>query len=248
MALKKKLTKAEFEKLPPVLQAEYKKEGEDYNIDVEGGIEGNEEVLRAKANEKKEHAETKRLLHEAKEALAKAEGDVVDMLKGAVPKADVERLENSYKEKLKARETELTGEVKTLQKTLTAKLVDNVAMQLASEISTSPELILPHITKRLKAEFKDGEAVTRVLDAEGKPSAFTTEDLKKELLANKQFAPILVASKGSGGGANRPGGGGADTPKKPNFATASIAEIKAWNESQGVGTETYVRPGVPTKV
>lgn len=110
-------------------------------------------------------------------------------------------LENSWKQKLdtanaeaKQREDALNGQLRTL-------LVDNVATTMAAEISTAPSLILPHIQKRLTIESVDGKMITRVLDKDGKASALSVNELKTEFLANKDFAPIITASKASGGGA-----------------------------------------------
>ena len=105
-------------------------------------------------------------------------------------------------------------------------LVDNVAQSMASKISKAPELILPHIKARLKAEFNEGKAVTRVLDKDGNPSAFGIEDLQKEMVANPAFAPIIIGSKASNSGAeNSHGGSGA--PGKLDYAKASPKEIAA---------------------
>lgn len=244
MALKKNLSKDEFKKLPADVAKEYKEEGDGYQLDLEGGFEDTAALKRAKDHEKKEANEAKRLQKEAETALATAQTELQDMLKGAVPKADMTRLEKSYTDKLSAREKELQAIIDGTSSQLQTMLVDNVAIGMASEISTSPQVILPHITKRLKTEKgDDGKYVTKVLDKEGKISASTVEDLKKELLTDKQFAPILIASKGSGGGANGNRGGGADHTKKPNFATASVKEIAEYNASQGVGQPTFVRPG-----
>jgi hypothetical protein len=106
-------------------------------------------------------------------------------------------------------------------------LVDNVAQTLAAEIFVSPVVGLPHIQKRLKAERNsDGKFETRVLDDNGSPSAMTVADLKKNLLANKDFAPILIGSKGSGGGANRNNGSGGAATNRIDF-TKSPKEIAA---------------------
>lgn len=247
MALKRWLKKEDHKKLPADIQKEYKavdgNDAGDFELDLDGGFEDTAALKRAKDHEKREANEAKRLMQEAKEQLATAQQELQDLLKGNVPKADLERLEKSYKDKFAKEKGELETRISELQNNLTKTLVDNVASTMAAEISTSPLVILPHITKRLKAEFKDGKAETKVLDRDGNISALTTEDLKKELLTDKQFAPILIASKGSGGGANGNRGGGADHTKKPDFAKASVKEIADYNASQGVGTPGFVRPG-----
>jgi hypothetical protein len=51
--------------------------------------------------------------------------------------------------------------------------------------------------------------VTVVKDSEGKPSALTVDELKKEIMADAAFAPLIVGSKATGGGASGGKGGGA---------------------------------------
>lgn len=118
---------------------------------------------------------------------------------------------------------------------LQTMLVDNVAQSLAAEIFISPAIGLPHIQKRLKAErTAEGKYETRILDDKGAPSAMTLDDLKKNLLADKAFAPIVVASKGSGGGANRGSGGGGSAPKGVDWSkNPSPKEIVAGLRASG---------------
>jgi hypothetical protein len=74
---------------------------------------------------------------------------------------------------------------------------------------------------------------TRILDREGKPSAFTIDDLKKEILANKEFSPILKASNATGGGASGArGSGGAGSSGKIDFSK-SAKEIAAQMKASG---------------
>lgn len=239
MALKKSVTKDEHSKLPADVQKEYVADGENFKLDVEGGFEDVAALKRAKDHEKTAAAEAKRLLHEAQTQLAALTEERDGLLSGAIPKKDVERLEGSYKTKLAAKETELNAKIAALTGNLNTLLVDNEAARLASKLSTAPEIILPHIKKRLSAETVDGKAVTRVLDAEGKPSASTLEDLEKEIIANPTFAPILTGSKGSGGGAAGAGGGGAPSKgkvdwSKPMNPKEQVAAMKAANLAPAV--------------
>lgn len=210
MALKHKVSKAEFEKLVKLIQSEYKPDetGENYVLDVEGL----EDTTALKTAKDRERDARKLAEQKAKEAQAQVEALTEErdtLLKGTIPKANVEALENSYKEKLTKREGELTGQIGKLTTTVRKALVDNVAASLASKISISPTLMLPHIQKRLTVEEVNGEFVTRVLDGNGAPSASTIADLEKEFLANKEFAPVLVGSKGSGGAGAGGNSGGA---------------------------------------
>lgn len=225
--------------LPDQIKSEYKK-GDDgkFHLDVEGFDDHpNAGALkRAKDYEKTARQKAEKQLKEMQDQLASLLEEREGFLKGAIPKGDVEKLENSYKEKAAKREKELSDQIENMQTHLNTILVDNVANGLAREISKSPDLIFPHIKGRLKAEYVDGRPTTRVLDKEGNPSAFEIEDLKKEMVANPIFAPIIIGSKASGSSADG-GPSGSSAPGKLDYSTASpkaiAAHLKAQKESGG---------------
>lgn len=240
MALKAVLDK--LDGLPEDVKKEYK-QGEDgkFVLDVDGvdNLPSIGPLKRAKDHEvaARKTAETK--LKETTDALTALQEERDNLLRGAIPKADVEKLEGSYKTKLAAREKELSTQIDQLTGQLNETLVDSVAKGMAAKVSKSPELMLPHIKGRLKMEIgTDGKAVTKVLDAEGKPSALTVADLEKEIVANPAYSTVIIGSKASGGGA---GGGkdGGGAPGKLDFAKASpkeiAAHIKATKDAQGGG-------------
>ena len=68
--------------------------------------------------------------------------------------------------------------------------------------------LLPHVLPRLTVTEDGEDFVVKVLGPDGKPSASTMDDFKKELLQNKDLAPILRGTRASGGGANGGAGGG----------------------------------------
>lgn len=212
MALKSKITKAEFDALNDVLKAEYKASGDSYLLDADDM----NELRIAKDRE----TEARRLEKERADRLqgekdtAEAARVEAERLK-ALKEKDVTTLEASYRAE---KETAVNAE-----KLITAKregqlrelLVENQAIALANEISISPILILPHIRARLKAELDGDKPITRILDDKGEVSAKTMEDLKKELIDNPNFKAIIKASNANGGGAGGGGGsgGGADGKK-----------------------------------
>src|SRR3546814_675765 len=120
------------------------------------------------------------------------------MRRGAIPKEDLEALENSWKEKLN-NATELSkSEKNKLQKQLDKVLRHDTAMRIASELSTVPDLLAPSIMDRLSIEeSQEGEVKVRVKDKDGKPSALTLDELKAEIRGIEKYAPILIGSKGS---------------------------------------------------
>lgn len=233
MALKQKLTAAEHAALPDALKAEYKLVGTEYVIDVEG-YEDPAELRRARDREKQEKADAKKALKEAQDALAAlqaANGD--DEASKARKAGDIAVLEKSWQEKLTTEVSARDKKLNEREQFISTQLVDNVALQIASRISTSPAVILPHIKQRLSADLTGETPATRVLDAHGKPSALTVAELEKEFVGNKDFAAIIIASSGSGGGA--PGGkqNGGSAPKK--LAEMTGAERLEFNKNDPAG-------------
>ena len=228
MALKAVLDS--LEGLAPEFAKEYK-QGSDgrYYLDIDG-IDEHSDIGALKRAKDYEKAERQKLAAKLKEVQASLEAlteERDNILKGALPKADVEKLEESWKQKLAKREQELTEQINNLNGHLQRILVDNVAQQIATEISKAPALLLPHIKQRLKVEFVDGKPVTKVLDEDGSISALSIEDLKKEMVANPIYAPIIIGSKASGGGAEGGQRGGALGTRKLDYAKATPAEIVA---------------------
>lgn len=213
--------------LPDVIKPEYKK-GDDnkFYLSVEG-LDDHPDVgalKRAKDHEKTSRQKVEKQFVDLQEQLKSLSEDRDNLLKGAIPKSDVDKLEGSWKQKLATRESELTEQINNLSSHLNTMLVDNVAQNLASKISRVPQLMMPHIKDRLKAEFVDGQPVTRVLDGEGKPSALSVADLEKELFTNPIFASIIIGSRASGSGADG-GFSGSGAPSKIDYSKASPKEI-----------------------
>ena len=151
--------------------------------------------------------ETKAAKQAKREAEEKARQEAEELARKG---GDVEALEKSWQAKLAKRESELASQVEAMQDSITRMTVDNVAVRIANEIAVpgSADILIPHIKSRLAAEQRDGQFVTVIRDSEGKPSAATLEDLKSEFTSNAAFAPVIVGSKASGGGASGSGKGG----------------------------------------
>lgn len=129
---------------------------------------------------------------------------------------DVEALENSWKEKLSKREQELLGERDALTGQIKSLTVGRTATDIASDLAVpgSAKALLPHIERRLSMEIRDGQPTVIVLDANGKPSASTLDELKAEFAKDAAFAPLIRASDATGGGASgSKSGGGAAKPQ-----------------------------------
>ncbi len=175
-----------------------------------------DELLAEKKAEQQKRKEAEDLARQKEEENARKNGNI-------------EALERSWQEKLTKREAELLEQSKALESQVYQLTVGQTASTLANElaVSGSSNVLLPHITGRLQVETVDGQVKVRVLDAQGKPSAATIDDLKKEFRDNPAFKPLIAASHASGGGANGANSGGG-AAKKPS--EMSLAERAEWEK------------------
>ena len=178
----------------------YEQHGDKFRLKVEGIDPADElkEALRKEREERKaakERAET--LEREARERAEEA----------ARKAGDTEALEKSWQDKLAKREAELAEALKSRDAQLMDLTVGQTAARMAGELAVpgSADVLLPHIKARLR--YEDGKTI--VTDADGKPSAYTVEELANEIRNDKRFAPLIVASRADGGGATGSRGGGA---------------------------------------
>lgn len=191
MALAFKINKAKYDALSDEMKAEYvagDKDGE-FVLDV-NGLPEPEDTGPIKRALEKEKETVKTLKREKSELQAK-----IDEF------PDVEELKKTHE-----------SEVGKYKKFTENALIDGVANELASKISTAPKLLAPHIKSRLLADMSGDEPVTKVLK-DGKASDMTIDQLREEFVANPDFKAIMIGSKASGGGAPKapakPLGGGA---------------------------------------
>lgn len=181
-------------------------------------------------------AAIKRARDHEKEARQTAEAEIKELKKtvqelkdaqdtGHRKSGDIEALEKSWQEKLATKEAELNERIKTLETALSNEMAGSVATSMAAELAgKNSSLLLPHIERRLTSEVVDGVAKTVVLSEKGERSALTVEELKKEVLSNDLFKPILLGSQANGSGASGGQGGGADQTKNRKFSELSSAE------------------------
>lgn len=172
------------------------------------------EAIKKELESLKSHHE--KLLSETKAAKAKAREEAEAKAKAdeeAARKAgDVQALEKSWQEKYSKAESEWQGKYEQSQKHLNGLLVDSVAQKAASEIAVDPacgELLAEKIRAFLSVAERDGKAQTVVVDADGKPSALTVEELKKQI-AEKYPRLVKGSPAGGAGGQDvKPGSGAA---------------------------------------
>lgn len=245
MALKRKLTAEEYNALSADLKKEYaenpSRKGE-YLVSLDGDDESITALKAAKDAAAKEARDATKKAKEAEDALAAIEDE------RRRKSGDIPALEASWKEKVDAAKREGQTAVDKLKSQLGGVLVSERARSMATKLSTSPELLLPHITSRLSVDLDGDEPKTRVLDATGKPTAATLEDLEKEVLADKRFAAIIIASKASGGRATRESQTSRARPavnddgKPVNLASLGPVQLKEAVKARIAGRESEAQP------
>lgn len=220
MALKRKITKAEYDALSDDLKKEYAQDGDNYVLDLEdSGFDALKEEKR-KEKERADQLQAEIEERDRKEAEA-AEALRQEQEKAAKAAGDVDALEKSWKEKYDRDMAEKDKDAQTSRAALEKVFVTKVARDVAERISTVPDLLVDAITKRLRLEVTNDVPLTRVVDAQGHPSALTIADLEKEFVDNPAYAAIIKASEAQGGGANEGGDGGGAGKKKLSEMTAT---------------------------
>lgn len=185
---------------------------------AEEGGQGGVDVaaLQAELAALKGHHE--KLLGETKAAKAKAKEEAeaarVAAEEAARKSGDVSALDKSWQEKYAKAEAEYGAKLTAAQQQLQTVLVDNVAQKAAMDIAVDAEcaeLLADKLRGSLGLAEVDGKMQTVVLDADGKRSALTVDELKKQLIAKY---PRLVKGNPAGGAGGLPqpaGGAGGST-------------------------------------
>lgn len=201
------IDKAAFDALDPAMQALYKQQGDNYVLVIEGlpqpedtsGLKAKVEQLLA---EKKTEAEKRKQAEE--EARIAAE-------EAARKSGDTEALDRSWNEKHTKALTEKESALTTLQAQIHSLTVGAAAARIAGELAVqgSAGVLQRLIEHRLSMEMRDGVPTVVVRDNEGRPTAATLAEFKTEVTNDPALAPLVAASKASGGGASGAKGGGA---------------------------------------
>lgn len=216
-----------LESIDESLQGLYEQTDTGYQLKVTGIPEPEKEDLSGLKNKVDE------LLREKKAASQKAreaaeEADAA-RLEAAKKGNDTEALDKSWQEKFNAREVELKKELEELSGTLVKLTSGQTATKIAAEIAVqgSADVLLPHLERRLRTEFRDGSPVTVVLDKDGKPSAMSVDELKAEFQNSAAFAPLIVGTKANGAGrtgGNESSGAGVNEVSRSEFDRMNQAQ------------------------
>lgn len=221
--MKKKLTKAEWEKLSDEFKKLYSENNGEYHLDIEDD-EDLGALKRAKEHEVKKRKESEEKYRELQKKLDELDATSIEDMK---KKNDIASLEKSWNEKYTKREKELTDNYTKLQTSVKNSLIQATSRTLAEELSTVPVLMARAIADRLTVDFDADLPVVKIIDPQGKISAATIDDLKKEFASNKDFAAIIRANQASGGaGKSNNRAGSAESSEKP-LSQLSPAELAA---------------------
>jgi hypothetical protein len=157
-------------------------------------------------------------------------------LEDARSTGDFAAIEKDYQRQLKEAKDALAAKEAEATERLKQDAVNKEIEGLA-KMFVSPALAKTFIKERLTAEIVEGQPIVRVLSKDGKASALSVEDLKKEFLTDGELKSSLIATKGAGGGSGAPtagGGSGAVVDDKFDAANAKPADLIARLEAKGV--------------
>jgi len=236
--MKLKVDKKAYDSMDELLKAHYVEDAEGvYVLDIEDMP--TPEPQRDDGPLKRAHERKKQELQEALAKLkAYEEKQASTSMDDARKNGDLETMEKAYQSNMEKLRSELTDQNNKLKDNYKKQLVDNVAIKLANELTDSPDLILPHIKQRLKADFDGDSPSTVFLDQFGNPTPMAETDFKKDFMDNPSFAPIIRGNKANGGGANNSNknfSSDATNSKNKKFSEMNAAEMGAYERSDPEG-------------
>lgn len=230
--LKFKITQAQFDKLSDDLKNEYKKDGDEYALDLSGGPETSPELQRALDRERESNKTLKAELATAEKEREDAT-DELDKVKANRSRAekDLDRIEKKAAKDLETANAANAEKLAKRDKALDAALRQSAAKEIASKISTAPELMTDHVLKRLAVTYDaDDMPVLTYLDKDGKPDVKLNADaLGNEIKADPKFKPVIVGTRASGSRAEpthrqSPSGRAGEGDKPTDFAALPLAD------------------------
>ena len=214
------LTPDEHKALPEDTQKEYTESNGAYTLT----LEGHEEHLIPKA--KKDLAEQHRKAAETK--LAEVESREAKLLKQLEDSKggskELEEIRTNAQAEIDRIKTEYADKEAAQQLEVNKGLIAVEAEKFAQEHFIAPSLIKDKFASRLTVVDVNGNSVIRTLDADGKESIATVQDVQKEFLANREYSAIVKGSQGSGGsaGQDNKGNSGSAGGKKTDWSMDNV--------------------------
>ena len=216
-----KITKAIWALMPANIQAEFKAvipQGKT-EADAEEYDNGEENAATLKGALENERAEKARIAQE-RDALKLKETETERLAREAREKSirdggDTAAIEKMYKEKIAADKLLADQALAARNKEIERLSLETEVSRIANRF-TIPEVMKPIIRQQLRCDFdSNGQALIRVLDANGNPTANSLAEFETILLAKPEYKSIIPSSNGSGSGATKPNGSGSGaTPTK----------------------------------
>lgn len=215
--MKYTITKEQFGTLSAEYQSDYKLDGDNATLIIEGGpvdltdaLETAEKKRLIEAEHRKNAEAKLTAATETSEQLAK------DLKAAGGDKTEIARLTKAHTEEMEKLRDERKTEIAAHTKERHAAMIDKVAAEFATDRFTIPDVMKGPIAARLSVEDVSGTEVIRVLGADGKASALSLEELKTEFVDNSAYKSIVKEPTGSGSGAQKGSGqaGGGATKKK----------------------------------
>lgn len=140
---------------------------------------------------------------------------------------NLEDYKKSQSEKTAKSDLEWQGKIDDLTKTLEATTIGRDAANLSARLFGGDSETFQHVVADRLAMV---DSKTMVLDADGKHSALTLDELHDELYNDKRYSRFVVGSNASGGGANgssAKNGGGASQIHKGDLSRANPKDLVA---------------------
>jgi hypothetical protein len=227
MALKLKITKAEWEGLEEGIQKLYEEKNGEYVLSVEGveDTTGLKNALQKERNEREKFAKQVKAWEtlgktpeEISELLAKLDADEAKKAEKAGEWEKVKaQLLDSHKKELEKKD----GVIAKMQQSLESYLVDANATAAIAELKGAPMLLLPHVKASVKVIENDGRYMVQVVDTAGTPRVnskgdpLTIKELVEEMKQSEIFGRAFESTGTSGSGASGGNTGGSTGTKNP---------------------------------
>ncbi len=241
MALKLKVTKAEFDSLDEGIRGLYEEKDGGYML----AVDGIEDVSGLKGALAKERADREKYAKQVKgwETLGKTPEEISELLvkleedekKKLESKGEYDKLVAQINERHQKTISEKDKELEAMSRTLEKHLIDAAVISAISEEGGNAKLLLPHVKERVKVvKGDDGDYSVNVLlpdksaplvGNDGKPLSISA--FVKSLKDDEVFQVAFKASGKSGSGA-APGSGGGGGASQYKITRSEMRDVRKY--------------------